>query len=134
MAQHGYPLAGVRVDQRFQCLHNSPSELFRRLVVHGPLTAHHRLPARVVGGLELLDGHVLAGVAIPLGQAVDHVDVETLRRRQWLRGLNRTPQRAGVDSVDRLAGEIFGEVAGLRMTRIGELRISDTLGEFAPYW
>ena len=45
------------------------SELRLRFAGIGPLVVEELLPSRIVGGLELLDRHVLVGVAVVLGKA-----------------------------------------------------------------
>ncbi len=134
MARNGDPLTRVIVDHAIERGDHACGELVGGLVVSGPLAAHHRLPAGVVGGLQLLDRYVLAGVAVPLGDAVDHRDVEAPRRGERLGGLVRPSQRAGVHGIDRLCSQVVGEVAGLRVPRLGELRIGDALAELSSYW
>ena len=78
VADDGDPLSPVGVDQLLDGIDRAGTELLRRLLVHVPLAAQHRLPARVVRCLQLLDRHVLARVAVPLGDLVDHDDLAAL--------------------------------------------------------
>jgi hypothetical protein len=92
------------------------SELVRALVVRGPLAPQQGLPARVVGGLELLDRDVLVAVLVPLGDRLLDHDVQPEPRRDRCRGLAGPLERAGVERVERRLGrEVLGEVPGLRV-------------------
>ena len=73
------------------------------------------------------------GVAVVLGDPVGqhHVDALTLGHREG--GLVGAPQRAGVDGVHPLEGEVLGQVAGLVEAGLGELGIGRALDVLDPH-
>jgi hypothetical protein len=71
------------------------------------------LPGGTAFRLELLDGDVRGRVAVVLGDAVAQDHVQVLRLGHGLGRLAGTSQRAGVDGVDPLVGQVVREVAGL---------------------
>ena len=91
----------------------TPEGLDIDAVVLAPPALDHRPPTGVVGGSQLLHGHVPGRVPVELGQTVCDDGHETVGGRQRRRGLLRPPQWTGHDRGQGLVGQRDGQ--GIRL-------------------
>ena len=133
MAHHSDLLRGVTLDNALDCIDHTSHPLVAGEFGVIPRPGEHGLPARVVRCLELFDRNVFVGVAVVLGDAIFGDDAQTVQSGERFCGLMRTPERARIDGVDRLPGQIRCQVLGLQVPVGGEFRIRPALAHGAAH-
>ena len=93
-----------------------------------PPLLDHGAPARIVGGLELVHRDVVVGARVPLDELLVQHEVEAVRGRDRLRGLDRASLRARHDDVDVFVREPLGEALRLLAAARGQRGIGGHAG------
>ena len=133
MAHRRHVLARMGGDDRLDRRDHAAAEL---VGIHAGSAVHvageHVLPAREAFLLELFDRDVVGCLSVVLGDPVRDGDFDPLLGRNRLRSLERATERAGVDGVDALDGQVLGKAASLVMPVLCELGVRGTSEALDP--
>src|ERR1700694_2445681 len=116
-------LAGVRLRERLEACDHARVELAAALasgdhVVRIGLA--HAVEGARIAPVDFVVPEALAGAEVTLAEAVVQRDLAAARARDGFRGVERSPEVAGDDAVELLAGETLRERLRLRDSFLGE--------------
>lgn len=129
MADHGNLFATMTLH-KFIDTRANPEMKLGWILVALPGSSDQRLPSRIIARLQLLHRDVLGRMSIPFRNPVDFNGFAPKCCCHRSRRLHGSAQRARIDGIEVLGGEVGGEMLCLECADFGQFGVGGPRGPF----